>query len=96
VIYTYSDSLSGMEDACAMSHPGDCTADVAAAVDRLEWIADDDDLRAMLREFGAWDDLADASQRKLRERAAWVAAGDIRAEPEAYGCDEPAASGGAR
>ena len=89
--FTYYDGLSGRAivrlpaDAVAdCSHAGRCDDDVAAWVERVEWLADDNTLRRHLREYGAWDDLETCEQRTLRERALWIAAGDCEEEPELY------------
>lgn len=88
---TYCDSASGRPvvkltrgQAAEMSHQGQCDADVEYNLDRVEWLADDNQLRAMLKEYGAWDDLETADQHTLRMRALWVAACDINENPEDY------------
>jgi len=60
------------------SSQGSCDDAVAFWVvsNRLEWHATDDELRATLRECGAWDDLETADQLTLRSRALWTCAGD--------------------
>lgn len=92
---TYCDSASGhaivrltREQAEQMSHQGDCAEDVKAHLDRVVWLADDDQLRSMLKEYGAWDDLETADQSTLRMRALWCAACDIKESPEDYPEDE--------
>lgn len=92
---TYHDGTSGRpivrmtrDQAEQMSHQGDCEADVRANMEHVEWLADDDRLRAMLKEYGAWDDLDTASQETLRMRALWCAACDISENPEDYEEDE--------
>lgn len=72
------------EQAEACSHSGACDADVAFHLDRVKWHATDAELRKMLKGYGAWDDLADADQKTLRSRMLWLAAGDIRENPEHY------------
>lgn len=92
---TYCDSASGREvvrltreQAEQMSHQGQCDADVEYNLDRVVWLADDDQLRSMLKEYGAWDDLETADQSTLRMRALWVSACDINESPEDYPEDE--------
>jgi len=89
--YTYMDGLSGKEivrmtmgQAEAMSHSGDCEDDVIATMPELEWIGTLDDIRADLKECGAWDDLETADEETLRTRAAWIAAGSISESPDTY------------
>lgn len=81
---TYYDETSGREivrlteeaiDDCGRGG-GSKDEAVAYHVTRVEWIATDDDLRAMLREYGAWDDLTLADTELLRSRALWCAACD--------------------
>lgn len=88
---TYCDGSSGREvvrltreQAHEMSHQGQCYADVEYNLDRVVWLADDERLRSMLKEYGAWDDLETADQSTLRMRALWTAAGDIKENPEDY------------
>ena len=38
-----------------------------------------------LKDFGAWDDLAEASDTTLAERCLWIACGDIRENGEWFG-----------
>jgi hypothetical protein len=92
---TYCDGTSGheivrltREQAAQMSHQGDCELDVRANLEHVEWLADDDRLRAMLEPYGAWDDLAEATTETLRMRALWCAACDINESPEDYPEDE--------
>jgi hypothetical protein len=92
---TYCDGESGheivrltREQAAQMSHQGQCDADVEYNLDRVEWLADDDRLRSMLKGYGAWDDLATCDQHTLRMRALWTAACDINENPRDYPEDE--------
>ena len=64
------------------AHQGDCSADVArwamhrdvsAQFDTIE----PDDLRAELREYGAWDDAELSDTAENRERMLWIAACNI-------------------
>lgn len=70
-------------EASAMSHRGDCEADVRAHLAlpkfRRQFAKiDPDDIRAELKESGAWDaeELADHEENCVR--MLWVAACDIR------------------
>lgn len=64
------------------SHSGACDSDVEYWCDRLDFESSiepvADMARAYLREYGAWDDLADCSVRTLAERILWLAACDER------------------
>jgi hypothetical protein len=73
------------EQARDASHAGQCDDDVAALVARPEIAAQldkigPDDIRAELREYGAWEaaELADDDANRLR--IVWIAAGNIREE----------------
>ena len=90
-MYTHYNGTSGVEtvrlsqeavDAC--SHSGDCAADVAYWVDKVEWLASREQLVEHLVEYGAWEDLNEVDLDTLRERALWLAAGEISEEPEHY------------
>lgn len=87
----YCDGESGREvvrltreQAAQMSHSGDCLSDVKDCMGSVEWLADDEALRKMLRGYGAWDDLETAGTETLRERALWIAAGDVSENPDDY------------
>ena len=68
--------------AMSCAHPGQCDADVEAAL-RLSTVSDEldritpDDIRAELNEFGAWDDEELSDDAANRERILWIAAGNI-------------------
>ena len=66
----------------ACSHQGQCDNDVKAALEipaiqrQLKRI-NPDDIRAELRECGAWDDTELESDYENQMRIVWLAAGDI-------------------
>jgi hypothetical protein len=62
------------------SHGGACDDDVAYWAKRLKVKASADDIRAELKEYGAWDadELADDDQNL--HRIIWIAAGQIKEE----------------
>ena len=68
--------------AMSCSHPGECDADVEAAL-RLSAVSNEldritpDDIRAELGAFGAWDDEELSDDAANRERILWLAAGNI-------------------
>lgn len=78
------------------SHAGQCDEDVAALTRRPEIAAqldaiDADDIRAALKECGAWDAEQLADDQDNRERAVWLAACDIRQQQsETPDCAETA------
>ena len=74
-------------DACSHSGPVDDDVawallrdDVSAELDRI----DPKDLRAELKEYGAWDDEELSDHEQNRARILWIAAGNIRD----YGWDD--------
>lgn len=65
------------------AHSGDCTADVKTlaetpAIKRQLKRIDPDDIRAELKEFGAWDDTELKDNRANALRILWIAAGNIK------------------
>lgn len=92
-MFTHYDGMSGIKtvrltraQALACSEPGrDASAAIAATLPHVEFLADDQALRRFLSEYGAWDDLAEVDTDTLCGRALWIAAGDIRDNPEQYG-----------
>jgi hypothetical protein len=92
---TYCDGSSGheivrltREQAKQCSHQGDCLPDVLAVLPNVTWLCDDAELRRMLDEYGAWDDLETCTQDTLRQRALWCACNDINEQPDDYPEDE--------
>jgi hypothetical protein len=82
---TYMDGESGHEivrvpaeavDGLPSMGPAD--AHVAHWVDRVEWIADDAEIRRSLKSYGAWEDLADVDSATIRERMLWIALADMK------------------
>lgn len=73
------------EQAESASHPGPCDDDVKALADlpkirrQLDKISPED-IRAELKEYGAWDDIELADDQQNRLRLVWIAAGNIRDE----------------
>ena len=71
-----------LEQARGASHQGQCDDDVAALVEdkriarQLDKIPADD-IRAELREYGAWDVVELAYDAENRQRIVWIAAGNI-------------------
>lgn len=70
------------DQARSASHQGDCEADVRALMTDADIIAqlsaiDPEDIRAELREYGAWDAEQLADDVANHERVVWLAAGDI-------------------
>jgi len=82
-------SISMTKDmALSCSHQGACDEDVAYAVrvprirrqlDRI----DPEDIRAELKETGAWDAEELSDDENNRERIVWIAAGNIKDEMQA-------------
>lgn len=60
------------------SHQGDCTNDVQQLLTKhqLEKISDED-LKAELREYGAWDEKELSNRQDNEERILWIAACNI-------------------
>lgn len=90
-VFTWYDGESGAEIvriskkcASACAHPGPCDDDVAAWVDRAEWLASAGTIRRTLRRYGAWDEDELADDDQNRHRALWLAAADISERPEDY------------
>ncbi len=91
---TYRDGETGRpvvslprEAAADCYHQGACDADVAHWLKQgqaVTWHATDAELRAMLKGWGAWDDLDTADTDTLRGRALWLAACDIAEDPDSY------------
>jgi hypothetical protein len=77
------------EQASSCSHQGDCSEDVRALIRYNKSIArqldklSPDDIRAELKEYGAWDTEELADDEKNRERILWIAAGNISEEMKA-------------
>lgn len=72
-----------VEQALDASHRGQCDDDVAALLRHPEIAAQfdamsPDEIRAALKEYGAWDDEQLADDHENRLRALWSAACDIR------------------
>lgn len=72
-----------MEEAQGASHQGQCDDDVAWLTRRTHIAAQldaigADDIRAGLKESGAWDAVELADDYANRQRAVWLAACDIR------------------
>lgn len=96
-LYTHTDSTSGkatvrmtLVQAEECSAPGrDADPYVSANIGKVEWFAKDNDIRKILSEYGAWDDIDEASQETLRIRMLWCAAGDIRENPGMYLDSQP-------
>lgn len=68
-------------DQCVIdcTRPGqDATDAIVHWIGVLEFEVPREAAQAYLREFGAWDDLKDASDATLTQRVLWVACGDIR------------------
>jgi hypothetical protein len=71
------------DDAQGASHQGECDEDVAALLEQSEISAqfdamNADDIRAGLKEYGAWNETELADDHANRLRALWSAACDIR------------------
>lgn len=88
---TYFDGESGRElvrmsldTAMSCSGQGAQDANVAAAMDQVEWLADADTIRRSLKRLGAWDAEELADDGANRARCLWVAACDIRENPDMY------------
>jgi len=66
------------------SGSGDQSANVSETLPGVEWLADDETIRAYLKGYGAWDaeELADPASNK--ERALWMACNDCAEQPESY------------
>jgi hypothetical protein len=95
--YTHYDGLTGrdtvtltMDQAESCSHPGPCDDDVAALLDDVEIKPTPSELRAMLGEYGAWDDDQLSDDDDNRARMLWIAACDIAENPGDYMDDAPA------
>lgn len=73
-------------DAGSATHPGDCLPDVRLLLQRNKNLVrqldkiDPDDIRAELKEYGAWDADELADNDANRERIVWIAAGNINNE----------------
>jgi len=74
-----------MDQALSCSHQGDCEEDCKATIEQVQWLTDDAGLRRLLYGTGAWTDLNKVSSERLKIRALWIAAGDIRENPKDYG-----------
>lgn len=73
-----------LEQARSASHPGSCDAEVKILVEELaDQLADiqDCDLRRVLGEYGAWDEVELSVRADNLQRLVWVAAGDIADDP---------------
>ena len=90
---TYCNGESGeelvkmtLDQAKSCSQPGkDAEDDVRAILDKVEWLAPIASMRKFLKGFGAWDDLSEVSDERIKIRTLWIAAGDISERPEDYG-----------
>lgn len=67
-------------EACSASGPVDDA--VAHWRERVQWAADDAELRRTLREYGAWDDLDTCDTDTLRERTLFVGCGAMADDPD--------------
>lgn len=68
-----------LSDDCveACSHSGSCDADVDFWFNKITIDASDKDIRAELKEYGAWDDEELKDNILNRKRILWLAAGNI-------------------
>lgn len=78
-----------LHQAESASHPGPCDADVAAlmqepSISRQLAALDPDDVRAELREYGAWDDEELSDHRYNLARILWIACCDVSEWPEEF------------
>lgn len=76
-------------DAQSCSHPGDCEADVVALmgesyISRQLDEVDPADLRAELRDYGAWRDHELVDHGRNLPRLVWLACCDVAESPEDY------------
>lgn len=62
------------------SHQGACDDDVAYWAPKINIDATVDDIRAELKEYGAWDKEELADDEANKERIVWIAAGNIKEE----------------
>ena len=66
--------------------PGqDASEAVEAWIERLDFRVPREQAIKYLKDFGAWDDLAEASNATLAERCLWVACSDIKENGEWLG-----------
>jgi hypothetical protein len=70
--------------AATLAGSGDQAANVAKALDGVEWLADDETIRDHLGRYGAWNDDELADAKANRERALWLACCDCSEQPESY------------
>lgn len=67
------------EQMTACSHPGPCDDDVEETVKELDLTQiQPDDLRAELKDYGAWDDDELQDHAANLRRIVWIAAGNIK------------------
>lgn len=62
------------------SHQGDCDSDVRHWADKLELDAKPADIRAELKESGAWDAEELSDNEANKQRIIWIAACNIKEE----------------
>lgn len=62
------------------SHQGACDDDVAYWAPKIKIDATPDDIRAELKEYGAWDGEELADDKANKECIVWIAAGNIKEE----------------
>ena len=94
--YEWRDGISGRlplvmtwRQAMSVSHRGQCDADVQAlrqvpAIWKQLDAMPADDVRACLREYGAWDADELANHDDNLNRIVWIAGCDIKESPEDY------------
>jgi hypothetical protein len=66
------------EAVAACHHQGQCDEDVAYWAPRIKIDASDEDIRAELKEYGAWDNEELEDTEANKRRIIWIAAGDIK------------------
>lgn len=87
-MYAYFDRFTikmTLEDAKTASHPGRCDEDVEyirkrPKIARQLAKISNEDLRAELKEYGAWDAEELQDREDNERRIVWIAAGNIREE----------------
>lgn len=68
----------------ACSGSGDQGGNVSETLPGVEWLADDETIRAFLKGYGAWDDEELTDPASNKERALWMACNDCAEQPYSY------------
>lgn len=90
-MYTYFDGLTGervvtmtLAQAQQCSHVGQCILDIREVLPRVVWHVNEQQIRRLLLDTGAWDISELSILTTNKERLLWVAACSIREDPPMY------------